>query len=196
MIHKMKDIELEHNIISEKLAKALKTTKAPDANAAVVMLLKSTGQDFQVLFVKRAKKPNDPWSGQTALPGGKRDPEDRNLKQTVIRETLEETSINLLEGCRFLGAMEPLRSIQRPEMKIVCFVVLQEMEQNIELNDELTEYFWMTLTEMEYNKGTKKFRLEKFPAYIIGNHVIWGLTYKIVAKLLSILSAIEKEKTR
>jgi len=97
----------------ERLSKMLKkTSENLDANAAVVALLRATNQDFQVLFVKRAENSGDPWSGQTAFPGGKRDPEDRNLKETVVRETLEETRINLLEGCRFLGAMKPVRTTQ------------------------------------------------------------------------------------
>lgn len=179
---------MEHKSNLKKLAKSLKSTKARDAEAAVVVLLKATDQDFELLFVKRAEKSADPWSGQTALPGGKRNPEDQNLKQTIIRETLEETGINLLEGCRFLGAMEPVRSIQRPEMRIIPFIVLQEKEQKIELNDELSGYFWTPLKELVHCKGTVKFRSKESPAYIIGNHVIWGLTYRILHNLLSILS--------
>ncbi len=193
----MEDTELDHNGIIEKLSKTLKqTSECPDANAAVVALLRVADQDFQVLFVKRAENPTDTWSGQTALPGGKRNPEDRNLKETVVREILEETDINLLEGCRFLGAMEPLRSIQRPEMKVLPFVVLQEKEQCIKLNEELTEYFWTPLKELVHNKGSVKFSFREFPAYIIENNVIWGLTYRIVHNLLSPLSTIEKGKPR
>lgn len=102
---------MDHNRVTEKLSKTLKMTpECVDANAAVVVLLRRNNQEFQVLLVKRADVPTDTWSGQTAFPGGKRDPEDQNLKDTVVRETLEETGINLREGCRFLGAMEPLRA--------------------------------------------------------------------------------------
>jgi 8-oxo-dGTP pyrophosphatase MutT (NUDIX family) len=74
---------------AERLTEMLKqTSEKQDVHAAVVVLLRATNQDFQVLFVKRAENSGDPWSGQTALPGGKRDPEDRNLKETVVRETL------------------------------------------------------------------------------------------------------------
>jgi 8-oxo-dGTP pyrophosphatase MutT (NUDIX family) len=189
-----KDPELDYNEIAEKLSRTLKATKVLDASAAVVVLLRVAGQDFEVLFVKRAETPTDTWSGQTALPGGKRDPDDRNLKDTVVRETSEETGINLLEGCRFLGAMEPLRSTQRPEMKILPFVVLQEEEQNIELNEELTEYFWAPVKELVHNKGSVKFSFGEFPAYIIKNNIIWGLTYRILHNLLSLLSSIKKRK--
>jgi 8-oxo-dGTP diphosphatase len=176
---------------AERLTEMLKqTSENLDANAAVVVLLKSTDQDFQVLFVKRTEKSCDPWSGQTAFPGGKRDPKDRNLKETVVRETLEETSINLLEGCRFLGAMEPVRSTQKPEMKILPFVVLLEKEQAIKLNEELTEYFWTPLKELAKHKGTIEFNFGEYSAYIIENHIIWGLTYKIMHNLLSLSSFI------
>jgi 8-oxo-dGTP diphosphatase len=190
------DPELDYNGIAEKLSKTLKTTECLDAGAAVVVLLRSADQEFQVLLVKRAEKSTDPWSGQTAFPGGKRDPEDKDLKETVVRETLEETGINLCEGCRFLGAMEPVRSTQRPEMKILPFVVLQENEQDIELNEELTEYFWTPLKELVHSKGSVKYRCEEHPAYIIGNNVIWGLTYRILHNLRSLLSAIAEEKPR
>lgn len=175
----------------ERLSKMLKpTSENLDANAAVVVLLRATDQDFQVLFVKRAENSGDPWSGQTALPGGKRDTKDRDLKAIVVRETLEETRINLLVGCRFLGAMEPVRSTQKPEMKILPFVVLLEKEQAIKLNEELTEYFWTPLKELAKHKGTVKFSFGEYPAYIIENHIIWGLTYKILHNLLSLSSSI------
>ena len=109
----------------ENLFKVLKpVSDRQDADAAVALLLKLQDQDLKILIVKRAENPADPWSGQMAFPGGKRDSKDQNLKQTVVRETLEETNINLLDRCRFLGAMEALRSTQRPEMKILPFIVM------------------------------------------------------------------------
>ncbi|MFB0501125.1 MAG: CoA pyrophosphatase, partial [Candidatus Bathyarchaeia archaeon] len=122
----------------KKMSKVLKpVSEGQDADAAVVLLLKRVDQDLKVLFVKRAENPADPWSGQMAFPGGKRDEKDQNLKQTLVRETLEETNINLLDRCRFLGVMETLRSKRRPEMKILPFVVLLEHEPSIKLNEEL-----------------------------------------------------------
>jgi 8-oxo-dGTP pyrophosphatase MutT (NUDIX family) len=187
------DTELENNCIAEKLSKTLKTTDCLDVGAAVVVLLRAVDKDFQILFVKRAEKSTDPWSGQTAFPGGKRDPEDRDLKETVVRETLEETGMNLREGCRFLGEMEPLRSTQRPEMKILPFVVLQEQEHDIKLNEELSEYFWVSLKELVQREGSFKCSYQEHPAYVIKNNIIWGLTYRILQKLLLLLSAADCE---
>ena len=175
------------------LSKMLKqNTEGLDAQAAVVVLLRGKDQEVQVLFVKRAEKTTDPWSGQTALPGGKRNPEDRDMKETVIRETIEETGINLLDGCHFLGEMEPFRSTQKPEMQILPFVVLQEKKQVIKLNEELTGYFWTPIKELVKHEGTVKNSFGEQSAYIIEKQVIWGLTYRILHKLLSLLAPIEK----
>ena len=170
-----------------------KTSENLDIHAAVVVLLGETNQGFQVMLVKRAENAGDPWSGQTALPGGKRSPEDQNLRETVVRETLEETGINLLVGCRFLGAMEPIRSTQKPGMQILPFVFLQEKEQTVNLNEELTEYFWAPLAEFTKNKETIKFGSKEHSAYIIENHIVWGLTYKILNNLLALLYSIENK---
>lgn len=78
-------------------------------------------------------------------------------------------------------------------MKILPFVVLQEKEQEIKLNEELTEYFWAPLKELVHNEKCVKFNFEEYPAYTIGNTVIWGLTYRILHKFLALLSAIEKD---
>ncbi len=170
----------------EKLSKTLKpASEKQDADAAVALLLKSVNQ---ILFVKRVENSADPWSGQMALPGGKRDAKDQNLKQTVVRETLEETNIKLLDRCRFLGVIEPLRSTQRPEMKVLPFVILLEHEPIIKLNEELEGFVWISLEELLQHKGTVKFSFGEFPAYIVGDTIIWGLTYRILEKFIHILN--------
>jgi hypothetical protein len=80
-----------------------------------------------------------------------------------------------------------VRSTQKPEMKVLPFVVFQEKEQTIDLNEELAKYFWMPLAEFAKNKGTVKFGGDEHPAYIINNHVVWGLTYRILDKLLALI---------
>ena len=169
----------------EKLSKVLKpVSEGRDADAAVALLLKPVNQDLKIFFVKRVENPDDPWSGQMAPPGGKRDAKDQNLKQTVVRETLEETNINLLDRCRFLGVMETQRSY---EMKILPFVVLLEHEPSIKLNEELEEFVWISLEELVQHKGTVKFSFGEYPAYIVGNSIIWGLTYRILEKFVHTL---------
>ncbi|KAH8704234.1 hypothetical protein BGW36DRAFT_370931 [Talaromyces proteolyticus] len=51
--------------------------------------------DPEVLFIKRASRIGDRWTGHVALPGGKRDPEDADDKGTAIREAWEEIGLDL-----------------------------------------------------------------------------------------------------
>jgi 8-oxo-dGTP pyrophosphatase MutT (NUDIX family) len=172
--------------LSETLNAVLGTE---DADAAVALLLKPENDSFSVLFVKRVKSPNDPWPGQMALPGGKREPNDKNLKHTVIRETLEETNIDLEHRCSFLGTTSIQQSNRRPEMRILPFVILLEHEPTVKLNkNELERFAWISLKELTEHRGTAGTIHGRTPAYIIDSHVIWGLTYRIVEDFLHIVS--------
>ena len=60
--------------------------------------------DPEVLFIKRAGRAGDRWSGHTALPGGKRDPQDVDDLAAAIRETKEEVGLDLTaKGCFHVG---------------------------------------------------------------------------------------------
>jgi len=166
----------------EKLSKALRpVSDEQGANAAVALTLKLGKAELSVLFVKRVENPADPWSGQMAFPGGKRDATDLNVKQTVIRETFEETGISLLDGCRFLGVLTALQSKPKHGLIILPFVVLVEHEPRIKLNEkELEGFAWISLSEIIRGKGFAKFSFGDVPAYTVGSTVIWGLTYRIL----------------
>jgi 8-oxo-dGTP pyrophosphatase MutT (NUDIX family) len=178
--------KLIYEDVFKRLSGVLKPiSEEQGADAAVALIFKLVNRDIRILFVKRVDNPVDPWSGQMALPGGKRDLHDQNLKQTVIRETLEETNIDLLCRCRFLGVMAALRSTQRAEMRILPFVILLEHQPSIILNKkELEGFVWISLKELVQHKSAAKFSFGEFPAYIIGSNIIWGLTYRILENFI------------
>ena len=69
--------------------------------AAVALVLRATS-GLHVLLIKRARSERDPWSGQMALPGGRRDAVDATLLATAMRETLEEVlpaMLPLFDAC-------------------------------------------------------------------------------------------------
>jgi 8-oxo-dGTP diphosphatase len=154
------------------------------ANAAVALLLKPKRNDFDLLLVKRVKNPSDPWSGQMALPGGKREPEDISLKDTVMRETFEETGITLRQ-CRFLGVLDAIRSEPKPDFTILPFVVLLADEPELKLNEaELEAFMWVPYEEVVRSKGVVNLSFGKVPAYIFADAVVWGVTYRILSKFI------------
>jgi 8-oxo-dGTP pyrophosphatase MutT (NUDIX family) len=159
------------------------------ANAAVALVLKPKRDDYDVFIAKRVKNPADPWSGQMALPGGKRTSKDKDLKETVVRETLEETGI-ALETCRFLGVLHAVESESAKGMKILPFVILLEEEPAIRLNEkELESFMWVPYEEIVQSKGTAEYSFGKVPAFIFADAIVWGITYKILEEFIK---AVEK----
>lgn len=60
--------------------------------------------DPEVLFIKRAARVGDMWTGHVALPGGKRDPEDDSDRIVAVRETSEEIGLDLTtKDCIYAG---------------------------------------------------------------------------------------------
>ena len=60
--------------------------------------------DPEVLFIKRAARTGDRWTGHIALPGGKREPDDVDDRAASIREAGEEVGLSLkADHCIFIG---------------------------------------------------------------------------------------------
>src|SRR4029453_10376188 len=70
--------------------------------AAVAVVVRESLSGFEVLFIRRAEVDGDPWSGQMGFPGGRAEPGE-DLPTTAIRETAEETGIDLPAPGEVLG---------------------------------------------------------------------------------------------
>ncbi|MCW3980224.1 MAG: NUDIX domain-containing protein [Candidatus Bathyarchaeota archaeon] len=177
--------------IIEQLAEILKPTSIPEADAAVCLLLKTVDKNLSVLLVKRVESPTDPWSGQIALPGGKRSQLDLNLKQTVVREVLEETSVNLFNHNQFLGVLPVSNSLREPKLKVLPFVFFVDYEALVILDSELEDFFWVHVKRLVEYREVVNLGFADLPAFVIGNNVIWGLTYRILESFLEALKLLD-----
>jgi 8-oxo-dGTP diphosphatase len=154
------------------------------ANAAVALLLKHRRNDFDLLLVKRVENPADTWSGQMALPGGKRELGDLSLKDTIVRETLEETGV-ALGRCRFLGNLGAVRSEPKLDFVILPFVVLLEDEPELKLNAaELETSIWVPYEEVVRSRDTAELSFGLVPAFVLVDAVVWGITYRILSEFV------------
>ena len=174
----------------KKLPNTLKlVTDEQGANAAVALLLKQSRDDFEVLLVKRVENPQDPWSGQMALPGGKCEPDDENLKATAKRETMEEIGV-AIDDSSFFGVLTAVKSEPRPGLKILPFVALLDSEPKLNLSrKELESYLWVPYEKIVKSRGMVEFAFGKFPAYMVAEPAVWGITYRILSQFIQ---AVEK----
>jgi 8-oxo-dGTP pyrophosphatase MutT (NUDIX family) len=161
--------------------------KSPDekADAAVAILIRPTDEDPEVFIVKRAEVDGDPWSGDMAFPGGKKATQDKGVLDAAVREVMEETGIDL-KPLKPLGYMEPLTSWVRRTFRVQPVVYLFEGDPPITLNYELTKYMWTPICELRKLRSRAKVKGFDSPIYRIGDDVVWGLTCRMLDKLIEI----------
>ena len=173
--------------ILERLRRLLNPVEDSDAGAAVVVLLREEAGSLQIFLVKRATNPRDPWSGNMALPGGRRHPEDGDIKATVIRETKEETDIDI-SGCRFLGTLDAVSSTRAiTRLVVLPFVVVCEERPSVTLNSELVDCFWFPVDQLKPSEGKALIEGNEVSAFLVHGKVVWGLTYRMLKNFLDFL---------
>jgi 8-oxo-dGTP pyrophosphatase MutT (NUDIX family) len=168
---------------------------APEARpAAVALILVEQTGGLEALFIKRAARAGDPWSGQVAFPGGRHDPEDGDLLATAIRETREETGVELSDAER-LGVLDDLypRTPTLPPVRVRPFVFALPARRPLVATVEVERAFWVPLSRIVEPSVRRDVKLlvggveRVFPAYDLGEDVIWGMTERILTPFLQLL---------
>jgi len=160
----------------------------PFHEAAVALVLHPVGDGLETLFIKRATHEGDPWSGQIALPGGKRHEGEDSLILTAMRETMEETGLDLAGDGQLLGELDEVRprSPLLPPIIVRPFVFVVAERPALVLSHEVAEAFWTPLRDV-FDPASRQEISVSFPgvharrsAIGVGEHVIWGMTEHIL----------------
>ena len=169
---------------------------APDARpAAVALVLLEGEQGLEILLIRRAERADDPWSGQIALPGGRYDCGDRDLEATAIRETREETGVDL-SGAERLGVLDDLypRTPALPPVVVRPFVFALARRSPLVPSDEVQRAFWLPLGRLSEPGVRREVTLtlrgavRVLPAYVVDDEMIWGMTERIVTPFVDLIS--------
>lgn len=172
--------------------------------AAVSLVLREP-EPVDVLLIKRARSPRDPWSGHMALPGGRMEAGDPHLLATAVRETMEETGVTLETGAAFLGRLPSVSpaSARLPHISIAPHVFLaREPLEAFAASGEVAAVHWIPLetfrtpgvlgeVQIDLPGGTRS-----FPCYRVAGEVVWGLTFRILSEFLGRLSSPDSPAIR
>jgi 8-oxo-dGTP pyrophosphatase MutT (NUDIX family) len=183
--------------LARRLASRVPIDAVPVADsrlAAVSAVFRVVDDEPELLFIKRAELERDPWSGHMAFPGGRLEPGDASLEMTAVRETQEELALDLTNG-RMLGRLDDLapRNRSLPPIILRPFVALVEPSVSFVPSEEVAATFWVPLARLRHEDSRVEYVMEingqraSFPAFRVAEHIVWGLTERIVRQLLALV---------
>ena len=147
-----------------------------------------TIENNEVLILKRAINPDDPWSGHLSLPGGKIEPDDSSPLDAAIRETHEECNI-LLNKSDALELSPEAAGIRKEHIIKVApfhFPLLYKPEIDLQL-EEHSEYYWVPIEYLSNlnNHSSGNLSIDhperEFHYITINDTPLWGFTYKVLS---------------
>jgi 8-oxo-dGTP pyrophosphatase MutT (NUDIX family) len=171
--------------------------EGPARYAAIALVLRAADSGPELLMIKRAAFEQDPWSGHVACPGGRMDPSDRDLEHTAVRETWEETGIDLARDGRLLGTLDDMtpRTPSLPPLVIRPFVAVVKPNVTIVANPEVAESFWVPLADIRETarwgramvpiRGVGEREVDVFRH---GDYTVWGLTHRALAQFVELMA--------
>ena len=165
--------------------------------AAVAAILKREANHTEALFILRAPKEGDPWSGQMAFPGGHIEAYDASTKDAAIRETQEEIGLDLNVHGTYLGALDEVKA--NPRRRKIDMVVsphvflLNTPDVEFSPNYEVADVLWGSLDDMYHGRVETETEfamndiVQSFPGYAVGGQVVWGLTMRMLDHVFTLL---------
>jgi 8-oxo-dGTP pyrophosphatase MutT (NUDIX family) len=159
--------------------------RGDSAAAVLVPLVQRNGRLHTILTERRHDLRQH--AGEIAFPGGRRDGADAGLLHTALRESQEEIGL-APEKVRVLGALQPI-SMLSTGYGVYPFVGAIPTRQRLQPSEhEVASLIDVAVDELQ--SGHQRRRLMRgdtviwTDAYVVGQHVVWGATARIVADLI------------
>ena len=160
--------------------------------AAVLILLYPVNEKVFTVLIKRPVY-DGVHSGQIAFPGGRYEPEDRNLTETALREAEEETGIDRNE----VNVLGILSELYIPPSNFLILPVVGYMNRKPDFKIQVSEVAGLLHTPLSdlfderirsvipVNNGDLSFQA---PSYLLDQEVIWGATAMVINEFYQVIS--------
>jgi len=205
MANRMPIKNMSTHVMLQTLVRSLARQQEPfpsdakKARGAVVVLLREEADDLWLLMIRRRENPRDPWSGQMAFPGGHADSRDPTLFQTAAREALEEVGIDVREH-RFLGCLRNVQPKNAP-MVVSPFIFLLTKEVHPTTTREAREVLWVPMSFLLDSKNVTSIMVPiddkemVMGCYRFSDHIIWGMSFRIIREIVSMITRGTKSQS-
>jgi len=160
--------------------------------SGVLLLIFPKGDDWHTVFILRSQ--GGPHGGQISLPGGRMDQQDQDLKQTALRETMEEVGV-MPDEVTVLGQLTPLHVPHSHNMINPFVGMIDHHPQFTPEPSEVQAVITVSLSAL-FNPNNRRMALFSRPGYRIKapcyqqeGHCIWGATAMIVSEFEEIFTS-------
>ena len=175
--------------ITEKIKLYSGTPPVDELRQAAVLIAVTGSENPELIYTLRSNKVGS-HGGEVSFPGGMFETEDKNLQDTALRESHEETGLDRSK-VNILGSIDTV--VSRFNISVTPYVGI--VPSDIELNDnsdEIEACFRVPLSFLLEDKRHRNDEINRngdiffMPAYSYDSYIIWGLTAMITVDFLNI----------
>ena len=175
--------------ITEKIKLYSGTPPVDELRQAAVLIAITESEDPELIYTLRSNKVGS-HGGEVSFPGGMFETEDKNLQDTALRESHEETGLDRSK-VNILGSIDTV--VSRFNISVTPYVGI--VPSDIELNDNSDEIEACFRVPLSFLLEDKRYRNDEInrngdiffmPAYSYDSYIIWGLTAMITVDFLNI----------
>ncbi len=178
--------------LKQRLASEHRSSEQDPISAVVaVILFEDEETGINTLLIHRAQRPDDPWSDQIGLPGGRvKETETSTPRKALKREVAEEVGLNLDTIGEELGPLSLGSPMRRTEIRVQPWVYGAKEKLQTTIGPEVTEAFWAPLSSLSSNSTTAEIKIRgerhQVDAFVVDGKIVWGFTHRVLTELLSI----------
>lgn len=164
--------------------------------AVVIPVYRARTGDLHIVMILR--NPGGVHGGQIGFPGGKHDPEDETMLDTALREVREELGV-IVSKDDVLAEL-PMEQTRTTGYRVFPYLARITVPERWQIAQrEIAEIVDVKLADLTrpgaHDKMIDRFptwnKAEQVPFYQVGEHRLWGLSYRILRPVISRLVAGE-----